>query len=140
MKNKREKILDAALARFEHYGFLKTTVDEIARQAQVGKGTVYSYFNSKKEILIALVDQEFARGVNLLCGTGCQPLVCPAIKIRYPPPFFLLLTTQRKLCWPVSFSRVSLALQPPIRAGSMAEHLMPNALSAGETNCRGRPI
>ena len=47
MENKQERILDAAFERFKHFGFLKTTVDEIARQAQVGKGTIYSYFKNK---------------------------------------------------------------------------------------------
>jgi AcrR family transcriptional regulator len=37
------------------YGFAKTTVAEIARDAGIGKGTVYLYFDSKEDILIALV-------------------------------------------------------------------------------------
>ena len=61
--DKREKILDAAFEKFEHYGFAKTTVDEIAQQAQVGKGTIYSYFKSKEAILVALVDREFSTGI-----------------------------------------------------------------------------
>jgi hypothetical protein len=46
---------------------------------------------------------------------------------------FLFVAIQKRFCWPVSFCRDSLALLPPIRAGSMAEHLMPNAQNAGET-------
>jgi AcrR family transcriptional regulator len=37
------------------YGFAKTTVAEIAREAGIGKGTVYRYFASKEDILLALV-------------------------------------------------------------------------------------
>ena len=62
MEDKRERILDAAFDKFKQYGFLKTTVDEIARQAQVGKGTIYFYFKSKEEILLALVDREMTNG------------------------------------------------------------------------------
>lgn len=39
------------------YGFAKTTVAEIAREAGIAKGTVYLYFDSKEEILIALVTE-----------------------------------------------------------------------------------
>lgn len=62
METKKDRILDAAFDKFRQYGFLKTTVDEIARQAQVGKGTIYFYFKSKEEILNALVDRELTRG------------------------------------------------------------------------------
>ncbi|HUU02990.1 MAG TPA: TetR/AcrR family transcriptional regulator [Myxococcota bacterium] len=53
---KRDAILHAAWALIRHYGFNKTTIDDIARKAKVGKGTVYLYFRSKKEIMLALTD------------------------------------------------------------------------------------
>ena len=51
----RQKILDAAEQRLWHYGFKKTTIDEIASDAGVGKGTVYLYFDGKEEIGLAIV-------------------------------------------------------------------------------------
>jgi len=65
-EDKRERIMDAAVSNFKRFGFAKTSVDDIARQAQVGKGTIYSYFRSKEEILIALVDREFAAGLTAI--------------------------------------------------------------------------
>jgi len=62
MENKRDRILNSALNRFSQYGFAKTTVDEIARQAQVGKGTIYFYFRNKEEILEEIVDREMTQG------------------------------------------------------------------------------
>ena len=53
----RQKILDAAKERLWHYGFKKTTIDEIAGDAGVGKGTVYLYFDSKEDIGIAIIAQ-----------------------------------------------------------------------------------
>lgn len=50
----RAAILGAARARFQHYGFKKTTIDEIAADAGVGKGTVYLHFDSKDDILRTL--------------------------------------------------------------------------------------
>lgn len=51
----RQSILQAARQRFVHYGYKKTTIDEIAGDAGVGKGTVYLYFDGKDEILLTLV-------------------------------------------------------------------------------------
>jgi AcrR family transcriptional regulator len=53
---KREAILQAAWGLIRHYGYTKTTVDDIAQKAQVGKGTVYLHFQSKAEIMLALVE------------------------------------------------------------------------------------
>jgi AcrR family transcriptional regulator len=53
---KRDAILHAAWGLIRHYGYNKTTIDDIAREAKVGKGTVYLYFKSKKEIMLALTD------------------------------------------------------------------------------------
>lgn len=49
----REEILDAAAALFEHYSYRKTTVEEIAQKAGVGKGTIYLHFESKEQIGLA---------------------------------------------------------------------------------------
>ena len=51
----RLKILEAAERLMWRYGFKKTTIDEIAQEAEVGKGTVYLYFSSKEEIALALI-------------------------------------------------------------------------------------
>jgi TetR/AcrR family transcriptional repressor of mexJK operon len=54
-ENVRQKILEAAERRLWHYGLKKTTIDEIAADAGVGKGTVYLYFDSKEDISIAII-------------------------------------------------------------------------------------
>jgi AcrR family transcriptional regulator len=54
--DKRDAILHAAWALIRHYGYNKTTIDDIARRAKVGKGTVYNYFCSKTDIMLALTD------------------------------------------------------------------------------------
>lgn len=53
---KRETILHAAWGLIRHYGYSKTTIDDIAKRAKVGKGTVYLYFRSKTDIMLALTD------------------------------------------------------------------------------------
>ena len=60
----RQKILDAAEHRLWRYGFKKTTIDEIASDAGVGKGTVYLYFDGKEEIGLAIVSEYKRRGLE----------------------------------------------------------------------------
>lgn len=47
---KRELILQAALKVFSDFGFHNAKIEEIAQEAGVGKGTVYEYFTSKKQL------------------------------------------------------------------------------------------
>lgn len=55
--DKRQEILDAAIKLFSERGFEKTTVDEIAARANVGKGTIYLYFENKEQIFLAVIKE-----------------------------------------------------------------------------------
>ncbi|MDO9534813.1 MAG: TetR/AcrR family transcriptional regulator [Bacillota bacterium] len=54
-ENKRLRIINAATAVFSRKGFHNAKVEEIAEEADVGKGTVYEYFNSKKELFLEMI-------------------------------------------------------------------------------------
>lgn len=56
-EGKRERIFAAALRIFSQRGFETATVEEIAREANVGKGTIYLHFRSKEELLHYLMDE-----------------------------------------------------------------------------------
>lgn len=47
------QIVAAALEVFARRGFAAATIDEIAREAGLGKGTVYQYFDSKENLFFA---------------------------------------------------------------------------------------
>ena len=49
----REQILAAALARFQHYGYNKTTMAEIADDAHMSAANLYRYFDSKLDMAAA---------------------------------------------------------------------------------------
>ncbi len=57
---RKQEILAAARAVFAQSGFRRATVEAIAARAEVGKGTVYLYFESKEAILAELVLQALA--------------------------------------------------------------------------------
>lgn len=51
----RERIVSAAIPIFAERGIEKATVDEVALAADVGKGTIYNYFQTKEEIVVAFL-------------------------------------------------------------------------------------
>ena len=50
-------ILNAADSLLGRYGYQKMTIDDIAREVGIGKGTIYLHFKSKEEIALARVDR-----------------------------------------------------------------------------------
>ncbi len=74
----RPKILEAAKERLWHYGFRKTTIEEIAADAGVGKGTVYLHFHSKEDIALAIMaefkTENLERQQEAACSTTLTPL------------------------------------------------------------------
>lgn len=54
----REQVVQAARQIFARYGYKKTALDDIAREARKGKSTIYYYFKSKDEIFKAVIDAE----------------------------------------------------------------------------------
>jgi AcrR family transcriptional regulator len=58
---RRERLLDAAARLFARWGFAKTSVAEIAREAGISKGAVYLEFPDKEAVLQAVIHREIAR-------------------------------------------------------------------------------
>lgn len=50
-REKKDLIIAAAIQEFIKKGFAKTTINDIAKTAGIGKGTVYEYFTTKSEII-----------------------------------------------------------------------------------------
>jgi len=51
------KILDAAERRFAHYGYGKTTMAEIAQDADMSVGNLYRFFKNKEAIALASTER-----------------------------------------------------------------------------------
>ena len=54
-----EKILSTASQLFIHNGYEKTSVQNIAQTASISKGAIYHHFQSKDEILFAVLKQRY---------------------------------------------------------------------------------
>ena len=53
----RESILDAANRLLARYGYRKMTMDDVATEAGIGKGTIYLCFPSKEEVALSTIDR-----------------------------------------------------------------------------------
>jgi len=53
----RESLLDAMDSLLIRFGYQKTTVDDLASEAGIGKGTVYLYFDSKEQVALSCIDR-----------------------------------------------------------------------------------
>jgi AcrR family transcriptional regulator len=54
---RREQILETAVQLFAEHGYSDTDTQLLAEKLQVGKGTIYRYFPSKRELFLAAADR-----------------------------------------------------------------------------------
>jgi TetR/AcrR family acrAB operon transcriptional repressor len=60
-QEREQRILDAAANLFAHYGYDKTAVSDIARDAGISQGAIYLHFESKDDLLEALLIRELRK-------------------------------------------------------------------------------
>lgn len=63
----RDSILDAAERLLGRLGYQKMTMDDIAREAGIGRRTIYLHFPSKEEVALAKIDRTVDRVKARLC-------------------------------------------------------------------------
>lgn len=101
---RREEILDVAWRLFGERPYAGITVSEVAREAGLGKGTIYLYFGTKEELFLTALERQLVawfeyldlrlegiRGdcgipevVALLCGSlGERPALARALAIMH---------------------------------------------------------
>jgi AcrR family transcriptional regulator len=56
----REKIIKAAIDAFSKYGFDRTRMDDVAKTADLSKGTIYLHFKSKEDLFYAICENNLA--------------------------------------------------------------------------------
>ena len=56
-----DRILDATERLLARFGYRKMTMDDVAREAGIGKRTIYLHFPSKEEVALASIDRVVAR-------------------------------------------------------------------------------
>ena len=56
--DKRDRIMNAAIASFAQHGYHQATIADVAREAGVAAGTIYLYFNNKDHLLISIFEEK----------------------------------------------------------------------------------
>ncbi len=89
-QGKRKAILEATLTVLRERGLSGLKMEEVARQAEVGKGTIYLYFKDKKDLLKALVEERTLAFYKEVEGI-----------VRRKAPFFVRLreVVEKRLGW-----------------------------------------
>lgn len=100
---RRDAILAAARDLFFEHGIYRTTVDDVAGRAQVAKGTVYLYFESKETILAHLLlegldtlgdtlSEAFGEGLTLTAETRLRRISAAYLDFfQNEPEYFRLM-------------------------------------------------
>ena len=68
-ENKQERLLNAAIELFSKKGFDQTSIGDITAHAGVAKGTFYSFFEKKGDVLLYFVDREIVTSRNHIQNT-----------------------------------------------------------------------
>ncbi|MEZ4703339.1 MAG: TetR/AcrR family transcriptional regulator [Rhodothermales bacterium] len=71
---RREAILAAARAEFAEKGFGRAKLDDIARRAEFGKGTLYNYFEGGKEGMLLAIFDAFYDDMEQLVEASFRPV------------------------------------------------------------------
>jgi AcrR family transcriptional regulator len=73
----RDLILDAVDVLLARYGFRKMTMDDVAREVGIGKGTIYLHFPGKEELVLSHIDRIAGRVLAGLKEIAGSPAPAP---------------------------------------------------------------
>ena len=74
----RDVILDATDRLLARYGYRKMTMDDLAQEVGIGKGTIYLHFSSKEEVTLSHIDRIFQRQEERLWEIARSATPAPA--------------------------------------------------------------
>lgn len=104
---RRQRVIDVAISEFASRGYSATNINDIAKKAGISIGAMYSYFASKEDLFLAIVNTAFTLLESVLTQTRAkQECAIQVFKdllkasreyaLRYPElnQIYLDLTTQ----------------------------------------------
>ncbi len=91
------QILDAATRVFSGHGIDGASMSQIASTADVSKATIYHYFASKDELVLALVERLFAADRDSIARLSTDRELGAARFLRYAEELSQLLSVERGL-------------------------------------------
>jgi len=71
--DRRTQILIAAAKVFSEHGFAGATIDAVAAEASMAKGSMYNYFKSKQDLFVQVFIASFTRDEEQMAGNLTEP-------------------------------------------------------------------
>lgn len=94
-EERRKQIIDAARALLFEKGLNATSMNQIAKKAEIGVATIYFYYKSKEDLFAALQ----VEGLNLLylkLEKACEKEIDPAVKLKAAASVYLKFSRDNK--------------------------------------------
>ena len=70
LEDRRNQILNAAVATFSRNGFHQTTIEDIRLEAGLSRGAVYHYFKSKEDIIDAIRERSARQAEAIIVSSA----------------------------------------------------------------------
>lgn len=82
LEYKRTRILEASEKLFLTYGYKRVSMEEIAKSAGIGKGTLYQLFSSKQELMLETVEAVGKQMSLAVAAIMADEAISPIEKLR----------------------------------------------------------
>jgi len=102
-------ILDAAEALFREHGVQATTIDDVAKQADVSVGSVYVHFKNKSGLYLALVERALDLNEQAMARVAEQELESPLDRVMAAAEAYLRFHIEE----PGAFQMIALRVLEP---------------------------
>jgi AcrR family transcriptional regulator len=99
-QDREQRILGAARHLFDRKGYAGTAMEDIARRANLAVGTLYNYFPSKDDLLLAIMRRDSERVVALADRILADPPADPAEAIAaLADAFIQSVAAEERMLW-----------------------------------------
>ncbi len=79
-RQRRQRLIDAAWRCVARGGFHNLSVDDVCAEARLSKGAFYTYFEHKRDLLLALLDDDAAALASVVGEAEHQPAAASQIR------------------------------------------------------------
>ncbi|HWL51367.1 MAG TPA: TetR/AcrR family transcriptional regulator [Chthoniobacteraceae bacterium] len=115
-KGKRQRLIEAANTLFSQKSPMEVTIDDVSREAGLGKGTVYLYFKSRDELMIEMFRDCISKGRGeLLSFLEAHREVPPPQLLEQTLDFVIGEVHRHRAMWGIWYQFLALAMSPRYR-------------------------
>jgi len=132
-------ILDAAYQRFSHYGYRRTSIEDVARAAGISRQSVYAHFKSKEDLFRAVSqrvhDEAFTAAETALAGDGpLKERLAAMLQAKFGSPLAAIQSPSTALELLDENERIAgdISAESTRRYARLLRRLIEGAVAAGE--------